>query len=109
MALVGNMIAQAFHGGNPASVNYAMFTSAFSMVSLFLLFPMTWKPEWGLHAIVPIILDALNAIFFFTSGIVLAARLGAHSCSNRVRLYDAGIESAAVSLRPLQLTVNAKL
>ncbi|KAJ9354082.1 hypothetical protein DTO282E5_3944 [Paecilomyces variotii] len=83
MALVGNMIAQAFDGGNPASVNYAMFTSAFSMVSLFLLFPMTWEPEWGLHAIIPIILDTLNAIFFLTSGIVLAARLEAHSCSNQ--------------------------
>ncbi|GAD96894.1 non-classical export protein Nce102, putative [Paecilomyces variotii No. 5] len=91
MALVGNMIAQAFHGGNPASVNYAMFTSAFSMVSLFLLVPMTWKPEWGLHAIVPIVLDALNAVFFFTSGIVLAARLGAHSCSNRSYLLHNGV------------------
>lgn len=92
------MIAQAFHGGNPASVNYAMFTSTFSIVSLFFLFPMTWNPDWGIHAIVPIVLDVLNAIFFLSSGIVLAARLEAHSCSNRVRLIPISwrIMSAAV-------------
>lgn len=86
MALIGNMIAQAVHGGNPASVNYAMYTSTFSIVSLFFLFPMTWNPEWGFHAIVPMVLDLLNAMFFLSSGIVLAARLEAHSCSNQTYL-----------------------
>jgi hypothetical protein len=83
MALIGNIIAQAF-AGNPASVNYAMFTSAFSMASLFYLIPATWDDRFSGHPIIVIVLDALNAIFFLTSGIVLAARLEAHSCSNHV-------------------------
>ncbi|KAL1981755.1 hypothetical protein VTN96DRAFT_2182 [Rasamsonia emersonii] len=81
MALVGNIIAQAF-AGNPATINYAMFCAAFSMVSLFYLIPATWNDGLAGHPIIVIIVDLLNAIFFLTSGIALAARLQAHSCTN---------------------------
>ncbi|KAL2006914.1 hypothetical protein VTN00DRAFT_9582 [Thermoascus crustaceus] len=81
MALIGNIIAQAF-AGNPASVNYIMFVSAFSMVSLFYLFPASWSETLRGHPIIMFIVDMLNAIFFLVGGIVLAARLEAHSCSN---------------------------
>ncbi|KAA8641905.1 MARVEL domain-containing protein [Aspergillus tanneri] len=81
MALIGNMIAQAF-AGNPATVNYAMFVSAFSMFTLFYLVPASFNEDWAIHPIFMIILDILNAIFFFTSGIALAAKLESHSCSN---------------------------
>lgn len=81
MALIGNIIAQAF-AGNPASVNYIMFVSAFSMVSLFYLFPASWNTSLRGHPIIMAIVDLLNVIFFLVGGIVLAARLESHSCSN---------------------------
>lgn len=83
MALDGNIIAMT-NAGNPATVNYAMFSAAFSMVSLFYLFPASWNLDWSIHPILMVILDILNAIWFLTSGIALAARLECHSCSNRV-------------------------
>lgn len=86
MALIGNMINQAF-AGNPATVNYAMFTSAFSMFTLFYLVPASFNTDWSGHPIILIVLDTLNAIFFLTSGIALAARLECHDCSNDVRLH----------------------
>ncbi|GAB1197954.1 hypothetical protein APSETT444_007260 [Aspergillus pseudonomiae] len=85
MALIGNMIAGAF-SGNPATVNYAMFVSAFSMFTLFYLVPATINIDWAIHPIIVIVVDTLNAIFFLTAGIALAARLEAHSCSNNVRV-----------------------
>ncbi|KAB8236094.1 hypothetical protein ETB97_009727 [Aspergillus alliaceus] len=81
MALVGNMIADSF-SGNPATVNYTMFVSAFSMFSLFYLVPASFNIDWAIHPIFMIILDILNAIFFLTAGIALAAKLECHSCSN---------------------------
>ena len=84
MALIGNMISEAF-AGNPSSVNYTMFLSAFSMLSLFYLIPATFNADWALHPIIVIIVDALNCIFFFCAAIALAAALGCRSCSNYVR------------------------
>lgn len=84
MALIGNMINESF-AGNPATVNYAMFVSAFSMFSLLYLFPASFNTDWAIHPIIMIIVDTLNAIFFLTSGIALAAKLESHSCSNDVR------------------------
>lgn len=83
MALIGNMIAEAF-AGNPATVNYAMFVSAFSMFTLFYTIPATLNPDWAIHPIFLIAIDTLNAIFFLTAGIALAAKLECHSCSNDV-------------------------
>lgn len=84
MGLTGNMIAQAF-SGNPATVNYAMFASAFSMASLFYLAPASFKVDWSGHPIIMIVLDTLNAIWFLTSGIALGARLHCRDCSDEVR------------------------
>lgn len=83
MALIGNMIADAF-AGNPATVNYAMFTAVFSMLSLIYLVPASYNLDWSGHPIIMIVLDALNTIFFLAAGIALAARLHVHDCSNRV-------------------------
>jgi hypothetical protein len=83
MALIGNMIADAF-SGNPATVNYSIFVSVFSMVSLFYLIPASYNIDWAGHPIIMIVVDALNCIFFFTAAIALAARLHAHSCDNTV-------------------------
>ena len=83
MSLVGNMINEAF-AGNPSSVNYTMFVSAFSMLSLFYLVPASFNVDWALHPIIMIVVDVLNNIFFFCAAIALAAKLTAHSCGNSV-------------------------
>lgn len=84
MALVGNMIASSF-AGNPATVNYSMYVSAFSMFSLFYLVPASWNLDWALHPIIMVVVDVLNCVFFFCAAIALAAKLTCHSCSNHVR------------------------
>ncbi|EAW11636.1 MARVEL domain-containing protein [Aspergillus clavatus NRRL 1] len=81
MALIGNIIAGAF-AGNPATINYSMFTATFSIISLFYLVPASINLSWAISPIIMIVLDALNAIFFFTCAIALGARLHARSCSN---------------------------
>jgi hypothetical protein len=84
MALIGNIIAMAF-AGNPATINYSMFTATFSIVSLFYLVPASFNINWAIHPIIMIVLDVLNNIFFLTCAIALAAKLECHSCSNDVR------------------------
>lgn len=83
MALIGNMIAEAF-SGNPATVNYSIYTAVFSMFTLFYLIPASFNIDWAGHPIIMIVLDALNCVFFFCAAIALAAKLGCHSCSNQV-------------------------
>ncbi|KAI9925535.1 hypothetical protein ASPWEDRAFT_173208 [Aspergillus wentii DTO 134E9] len=95
MALVGNMISESF-AGNPSTVNYTMFVSAFSMFTLLYLIPATIKPDWAIHPIIVIALDTLNAIFFLTSGIALAAKLEAHSCSNDLYTLNNEITNGSV-------------
>ncbi|KXG45909.1 uncharacterized protein PGRI_047650 [Penicillium griseofulvum] len=82
MALIGNMIAEAF-AGNPGTVNYSIYTAVFSMFTLFYLIPASFNIDWALHPIIMIVLDALNCIFFFCAAIALAAKLECHSCSNQ--------------------------
>ncbi|KAJ5306063.1 hypothetical protein PENANT_c024G02247 [Penicillium antarcticum] len=81
MALIGNMIADSF-SGNPATVNYSIFVSVFSMLSLFYLIPASFNIDWAGHPIIMIVLDALNCVFFFCAAIALAAKLECHSCTN---------------------------
>jgi hypothetical protein len=83
MALVGNMIATAF-SGNPSIVNYTMFVTVFSMLSLFYLIPATLKPDFSFHPLLMVGLDLLNTLFFLCAAIALAAYLGVHSCGNDV-------------------------
>lgn len=85
MGLIGNVIAQAF-AGNPACINYTMFASVFSLLSLFYLAPATWSDSIAGHPVIIVAVDLLNFIFTLTSGIAMAARLGAHSCSNQLYL-----------------------
>lgn len=83
MALIGNMMGSAF-AGNPATVNYAMFAAAFSIFSLFYLFPASINLDWSGHPYIMVLLDTLNTIWFLTAGIALAARLHARDCNNFV-------------------------
>jgi len=81
MALVGNMIASAF-AGNPSVINYDMFVAVFAMLSLIYLFAVAWNDNFTFHPILPLTLDVLNTLFFFCAAVAMAAKLGAHSCSN---------------------------
>lgn len=84
MALVGNMINEAI-SGNPATVNYIMFTAAFAMFTLLLyLIPATFSEKIMLHPLIMLVFDIVNTIFFFCAAIALPAKLRVHSCSNRV-------------------------
>ena len=87
MALIGNMIAEAF-AGNPSLINYDMFVAVFSMLSLFYLFAATWNESFSIHPILPVALDLLNTLFFFCAAVAMAAELGAHSCSNSVSISN---------------------
>lgn len=83
MALVGNMIHDAF-GGNPSIVNYCMFVAVLSMLSLFYLVLVDFKDGLTFHPRLPFGLEVLNAFTFLIGGIALAAYLGVHSCGNFV-------------------------
>ncbi|EXJ89740.1 hypothetical protein A1O3_02807 [Capronia epimyces CBS 606.96] len=81
MSLVGNIIATAF-AGDPSVINYDMFVATFGMLSLFYLIAIAFNDGFTGHPIIPVVLDALNVIFFFCAAVAMAAELGAHSCSN---------------------------
>ena len=83
MALVGNMIATAF-AGNSSLINYDIFVSVFSMLSLFYLIAIAFNDSFMGHGAVPLALDALNTLFFFCAAVAMAAELRVHSCNNSV-------------------------
>jgi len=86
MALVGNILADAYSGKNPAVINYDMFVVAFALVSLFYLWPVTIIESWTIHPVLPFILDLLNAIFSFAAAVAMSAELNVHSCHNHAYL-----------------------
>ena len=83
MALVGNAIHMSI-GGSPSIINYCMFVAVISMLCLFYLFVVSFKPDFVILPILPLILDALLTLFFLIGGIALAAELKVHSCGNIV-------------------------
>jgi len=80
-ALIGNVIAEAF-AGNPSSINYAIFVAVFSWVVL-LVWLLGMFVEIFAIPMVSIALDGIAALLTLIAGIVLAAKLHVHSCSNR--------------------------
>lgn len=98
MSLVGNMIAEAF-AGNPALINYIMFVSVFSMLSLFYLIAICFKEQFTFHKFVPATLDLLNVLFFFCGAVALAAKLGVHSCSNEDYLRSNYITNGSFNMQ----------
>lgn len=86
MALVGNMIAES-KDGNHSAVNFTMFVAVFAMLTLFYLIAATFKEAFAIHPMIMLALDIINTILFLIAGIVMAARLHVHSCSNEVRSH----------------------
>ncbi|KLJ07897.1 hypothetical protein EMPG_16625 [Blastomyces silverae] len=81
MALIGNMISDAYHG-SASTVNYILFVSAFSMLTLFYLFAAAISEAYMIHPSVVFLVDLLNTIFIFCGAIALPSKLRVHSCSN---------------------------
>lgn len=79
-ALVGNVIAEAF-AGNASAINYAIFVAVFSWIVLLLGAAAAFVGALAIP-VVMIALDAVAALLTFIAGVVLAAKLGVHSCSN---------------------------
>lgn len=82
MALIGNVIADAF-AGNPSSINYAIFVSTFDMLVLLIGFAAAFM-DLSAFGLIMLALDGLAALFTVIAGIVLAAKLHVHSCGNQV-------------------------
>jgi len=82
LALLGNAIAEAF-SGNPSSVNFAMFVAALSAVIVLYGIVATFLTSLA-HPIIMMAMDGVAALFTFIAGVVLAAKLGVHSCGNQV-------------------------
>jgi len=96
LALTGNIIADAI-AGNPSSINYVIFVAVFSMLCLFYLFLVAFRESFVIHPAIPVVLDALNVLFFFAGAVALAAKLGVHSCGNQVYLRTNNITNGAVN------------
>lgn len=81
-ALIGNVIAEAF-AGNPSAVNFAIFVAVFSWIVLLFGAAAAFITSLAIPVVL-IALDAIATLLTFIAGVVLAARLGVHSCNNAV-------------------------
>ncbi len=65
-----------------------MFVAVFGILSLIYLVIAAWNEGFSIHPALPLVLDALNALFFFCAAVAMAAELGVHSCGNRVSSHE---------------------
>jgi len=79
-ALVGNVIADAF-SGNSSSINFAIFVAVLSWVVLLYGFAAAFVEALAMP-IVLLAMDGVAVLFTFIAGVVLAAKLGVHSCGS---------------------------
>lgn len=80
-SLIGNVIAD-HNGGDPSSINYAMFVAAFCWIVWFI--GIAGAVSDAVPAMVIVAADGLAIIFTFVAGVALAAKLHVHSCGNQV-------------------------
>lgn len=87
MALIGNIIAMSDHGNPASTVNYNLFVSAFTLLTLLWLIPAAiWESIAG-HPAIIFLIDLLNTIFTFCGAIALASKLHAPNCNDDVRPF----------------------
>lgn len=89
-ALIGNVLAGKTANNPPT--NYAMFTIAFCWLVWFFGMAAAFVEAIAIPVVL-LILDAFATLFTFIAGVVLAAKLGAHSCNNRVSFLDSSHHS----------------
>ena len=85
MGLIGSFQELSGNSGNPPSINYVMFVVAFTIVSLFYTIPAAIWLKLSGHPLILVIVDTINAVFWLTAAVELAARLTAPNCGNWVR------------------------
>ncbi|KAF7947163.1 uncharacterized protein EAE97_004412 [Botrytis byssoidea] len=91
LALVAAAIDDQFFGNS--SVNWAMFVAVFSMIVVFYGMAAAFVESLAQPMILGA-MDGLATLFNFIAGVVLAARLGVHSCSNRRYLISNSLTQA---------------
>jgi hypothetical protein len=80
---MANNIDRATHGTH-SIVNYSLFVGVWWLLTLLYFLPTSFIEKFSIP-IVDVAMDALSVLFSFCAAVALAAYLGAHSCSNRVR------------------------
>lgn len=80
--LIGNVIASAF-AGNPGYINYAIFVCVFGFLNVLYGLAAAFMDALAIPFVLGVF-DLLTTLFTFIAGVVLAAKLGVHSCSNDV-------------------------
>ncbi|TEY52517.1 hypothetical protein BOTCAL_0257g00100 [Botryotinia calthae] len=93
LALVAASIDDQFFGNS--SVNWAMFVAVFSMIVVFYGLAAAFVESLAQPMILGA-MDGLATLFNFIAGVVLAARLGVHSCSNRRYLFNNSLAQGMV-------------
>lgn len=96
VALLGNNIARATNSAS-AVVNYSFFTGVWWLFTLLYFLPTAFIDKFSIP-IVDIVLDGLSVIFGFCAAVALAARLGAHSCSNYNYLIHNSVTNSSPGL-----------
>jgi len=86
MALLGNALNDIFTG-SPASINFAMFVAALGWIVIIYGFVAAFIESFAIPLVL-MVLDGLATVFALVAGIVLAARLRVHSCSNKSYLFS---------------------
>lgn len=96
VALLGNNIARASHHAS-AVVNYSFFTGVWWLFTLLYFFPTAFIDKFSIP-VVDMVLDGLSVLFGFCAAVALAARLGAHSCSNDGYLIHNSVTNSSPSM-----------
>jgi hypothetical protein len=89
IAFMGSNIDRANHGTH-SIVNYSLFVGIWWLLTLLYFVPTSFIEKFSIP-IVDVAMDALSVLFSFCAAVALAAYLGAHSCSNAVRLVSFNI------------------
>lgn len=106
LALVAASIDDQFFGNS--SVNWAMFVAVFSMIVVFYGMAAAFVESLAQPMILGA-MDGLATLFNFIAGVVLAARLGVHSCSNRVSLMIRNVLAIIVANKHLEVSFQQQL
>jgi len=94
-ALIGNVIADAF-AGNPSSINYAIFVAVFSWLVLIFGIAAAFIESLAIPMVL-LVLDGLAMLLTFIAGVVLAAKLGVHSCGHKAYVYHNSLTNGSTN------------
>jgi hypothetical protein len=83
LSMAAALVANQPSGGSPSQINYSVFVGVFSLLSWFYTVgASSFSPDGLGSAIIVVILDSLNILFYFCGGIAMAVALKVHSCGN---------------------------